>query len=46
MQRSWRSAVLFPIVETIEEQVLGIEQRALDTFLDRADVARLFTFRR
>jgi magnesium transporter len=36
----------FPIVETIEEEVLGIEQRALDTFLDRADVARLFTLRR
>ncbi len=35
-----------PIVETIEEEVLGMEQRALDAFLDRADVARLFTLRR
>lgn len=35
-----------PIVETIEEEVLDMEHRAMDTFLDRAGVARLFTVRR
>lgn len=35
-----------PIVETIEEDVLKIEQRALDAFLCREDVMRLFGLRR
>jgi magnesium transporter len=34
-----------PIVETIEDEVLEIEQKALDTFLSREDVTRLFTLR-
>lgn len=36
----------FPIVETIEEEVLEMEQRAMDNFLDREEVASLFTRRR
>ena len=36
----------FPIVEAIEEDVLDMERRALDTFLDRHEVTRLFTLRR
>jgi len=35
-----------PIVETIEEDVLKMEHRALDSFLDRREVTRLFTLRR
>jgi magnesium transporter len=35
-----------PIVDDIEEQVLEMEQEALDTFLSRADIARLFRLRR
>ena len=35
-----------PIVEAIEEDVLETEQRALDAFLDREEVRRLFTLRR
>ncbi|MHB8885172.1 MAG: magnesium/cobalt transporter CorA [Methylovirgula sp.] len=35
-----------PIVETIEDEVLKIEQQALDAFLSREDVTRLFTLRR
>jgi len=35
-----------PIVETIEEDVLEMEGRALDSFLDRVEVIRLFTLRR
>jgi magnesium transporter len=35
-----------PIVETIEEDVLKMEQRALDTFLGRDEVMRIFTLRR
>lgn len=35
-----------PIVETIEEDVLRMEQRALDAFLDRGEVTRIFTLRR
>ena len=35
-----------PIVETIEEEVLETEQRALDAFLEREEVRRLFTLRR
>jgi len=35
-----------PIVESVEESVLEIERRALDTFLDREEVTRLFSLRR
>lgn len=35
-----------PIVETIEEDVLEMEDRALDTFLGRDEVMRIFTLRR
>ena len=35
-----------PIVEAIEEDVLAIEQRAVDNFLDREQVTRLFHLRR
>jgi magnesium transporter len=35
-----------PIVETIEEHVLAMEQQALDAFLGREDVMRIFTLRR
>ncbi len=35
-----------PIVETIEEHVLDMEQRTIDAFLGRADVARIFNLRR
>ena len=34
-----------PIVQTIEDDVLEMEQRALDNFLDRAEVLRIFTLR-
>jgi magnesium transporter len=35
-----------PVVEAIEEEVLQMEQRALVTFLDRAEVTRIFNLRR
>ena len=35
-----------PIVETIEEDVLAMEQHAIDSFLDRQQVTRLFHLRR
>jgi magnesium transporter len=35
-----------PIVESIEEDLLSMEQHALDTFLSRAEVTRIFTLRR
>src|SRR5271166_5990664 len=35
-----------PIVEAIEEDVLETEQRALEAFLDRSEIRRLFTLRR
>jgi magnesium transporter len=35
----------FPVVETIEERVLVMEQNALDSFLSRADVKRIFGLR-
>jgi magnesium transporter len=35
-----------PIVDTIEEEVLATEQRALDAFLEREEVRQLFTLRR
>jgi magnesium transporter len=34
-----------PIVDVIEDEVLTLEQRALDAFLTRAEIARLFTLR-
>ena len=34
-----------PIVETIEERVLAMEQSALDSFLSRAEVKRIFALR-
>jgi len=34
-----------PIVEAIEDEVLEVERRALDAFLSREDVTRLFTLR-
>lgn len=36
----------FPIVEEIEEKALALEQRAIASFLTRADIGRLFTLRR
>jgi magnesium transporter len=35
-----------PMVETIEDIVLAMEQRTLDTFLDRDEITRIFTLRR
>ena len=35
-----------PIVEAIEEDLLEMEQHALDTFLSRAEVTRIFNLRR
>lgn len=35
-----------PIVETIEEEVLHMEQRTVESMLDKAEVMRLFTLRR
>jgi magnesium transporter len=35
-----------PIVDEVEEEVLAMEHRALDAFLTRDDVTRLFTLRR
>jgi magnesium transporter len=35
-----------PIVETIEEEVLAMERSAVDSFLERDQVARLFSLRR
>ncbi len=35
-----------PLVTTIEDEVLAMEQRTLDTFLERAEIARIFTMRR
>src|SRR3982074_1565894 len=34
-----------PVVETIEERVLAMEQSALDNFLSRAEVKRIFGLR-
>ncbi len=36
----------FPIVSAIEDEVLKIEQKALDAFLTRKDIRRLFSVRR
>jgi magnesium transporter len=35
----------FPIVEEIEEEVLAMERRALDAFLSREEVTRIFNLR-
>ena len=35
-----------PVVQMVEEQVLGMEQRLLDSYLTRNDVTRLFQLRR
>jgi magnesium transporter len=35
----------FPIVETIEEEVLAMERRALDAFLSRQEITRIFNLR-
>ncbi|MDR3440486.1 magnesium and cobalt transport protein CorA [Telmatospirillum sp.] len=35
-----------PIVEDVEEDVLGMEQRAFDAFLNRDEVTRIFKLRR
>lgn len=36
----------FPIVEAIEEEVLAMERHALDSFLSREEVSRIFNLRR
>ncbi len=36
----------FPIAETIEENVLAMEHQALEHFLDREEITRIFTLRR
>lgn len=36
----------FNIIDDVEEQVLAMEDHALDTFMNRAETARLFTVRR
>ncbi len=36
----------FPIVDEIEEEVLSMERNALDTFLSREEVTRIFNLRR
>lgn len=36
----------FPVVDALEEKVLAMEDNAIDTFLNRAETARLFTMRR
>lgn len=35
-----------PIVETIEEDVIAMERRAIDSFLNRDEIARIFALRR
>ena len=36
----------FPVVQMIEDEVLAMEQRLLDAFLDRGEITRLFRLRR
>jgi len=36
----------FPVVQMIEDDVLAMEQRLLDAFLDRSEITRLFQLRR
>ena len=38
--------VYLPMVETIEEEVLAMEHRAIDNFLGREEINRIFTLRR
>ena len=35
-----------PVVDAIEEELIGFERRALDAFLSRAEIARIFNLRR
>jgi magnesium transporter len=35
-----------PVVDAIEEELVNFERRALDTFLSRAEIARIFNLRR
>ncbi|SOB88260.1 magnesium transporter [Sphingomonas guangdongensis] len=35
-----------PLMSALEEEVAAMEQRMLDTFLDRAEIARIFALRR
>ncbi|WP_294251477.1 magnesium and cobalt transport protein CorA [uncultured Sphingomonas sp.] len=35
-----------PLVTAVEEEVAGMEQRTIDTFLGRTEIARIFTLRR
>jgi magnesium transporter len=35
-----------PLIDALEERVLAMEDRAVDTFLDRTETARLFAMRR
>lgn len=35
-----------PLVESVEEEILAMESRAIDSFLGRAEVNRIFTLRR
>ena len=35
-----------PMVEAIEEEVLAMEHRTIDSFLDRKEINRIFTLRR
>lgn len=35
-----------PIIDTIEDEVLGMEQRTVDHFLDRDEITRIFALRR
>jgi magnesium transporter len=36
----------FPVVQMVEDEVLAMEQRLLDSFLDRVEITRLFQLRR
>lgn len=36
----------FPVIDTLEEKVLAMEDHAIETFLNRVETARLFTLRR
>jgi magnesium transporter len=36
----------FDVIDLVEEQVLAMEDRALDSFLDRGETAKLFSLRR
>ena len=35
-----------PLVEALEDEVASMEQRTIDAFLDRTEIARIFTLRR